>query len=77
AENYAAHFTTDESPLLATIHKETLASHAQSHMLSGKIQGQFLRLISQILQPKYILEIGSFTGYSGICLAEGLAPHGE
>lgn len=77
AENYAAHFTTDESPLLAVIHKETLASHQQSHMLSGKIQGQFLRLISQLMQPKYILEIGSFTGYSGICLAEGLAPDGE
>lgn len=77
AENYAAHFTTDESPLLAVIHKETLASHPQSHMLSGKIQGQFLRLISQLMQPKYILEIGSFTGYSGICLAEGLAPDGE
>ncbi len=46
-------------------------------MLSGPLQGQMLRLLSQLLQPRTILEIGTFTGYSALCLAEGLAPDGK
>jgi predicted O-methyltransferase YrrM len=46
-------------------------------MVSGPVQGQFLRMISLMLQPKYVLEIGTFTGFSALCLAEGLAPEGK
>jgi caffeoyl-CoA O-methyltransferase len=46
-------------------------------MLSGHVQGKFLSFISTILKPKYVLEIGTFTGYSALCLAEGLLPDGE
>jgi predicted O-methyltransferase YrrM len=50
--------------------------HPHAHMLSGKVQGQFLSSISQLLQPRRILEVGTFTGYSALCLAQGLPPDG-
>lgn len=54
----------------------TLQNHPQHHMVSGHVQGQLLRMFSLMLQPKYILEIGTFTGFSALCLAEGLQPNG-
>lgn len=77
AEAYAEKYSSSESELLAKIHKETYAQHAQPHMLSGHLQGRVLSLISHLKQPQYILEIGTFTGYSALCLAEGLAEDGE
>ncbi len=77
AESYADLFSSPESPELATINQETMETHPKAHMLSGKIQGQFLSFISSMLQPKYILEIGSFTGYSAICLLKGLQKEGH
>jgi caffeoyl-CoA O-methyltransferase len=77
AQSYADLFTSSESPELATINQETMAAHPKAHMLSGKTQGQFLGFISSMLQPKYILEIGSFTGYSAICLLKGLKKDGH
>lgn len=77
AENYAALYTTAESHILKTINKETVEKHPQGHMLSGHIQGRFLSFISKLIQPKYILEIGTFTGYSALCMAEGLAEDGK
>lgn len=76
-EQYAESITTEECPLLSEINRQTYQSHAQPHMLSGHVQGRFLSLLSQIQQPKYILEIGTFTGYSALCLAEGLTKDGE
>lgn len=76
-EAYAAHFTSPEEELLLQINKHTMANHPQSHMLSGAVQGKFLSFISTILRPKYVLEIGTFTGYSALCLAEGLPADGE
>lgn len=76
-EQYAESMTTEESPLLSEINRQTYESHAQPHMLSGHVQGRFLSIFSQLLQPKYILEIGTFTGYSALCLAEGLAKDGQ
>ncbi|HJV19681.1 MAG TPA: O-methyltransferase [Sediminibacterium sp.] len=76
AEAYAEQFTSPESDLLAGISEQTRLQHPKAHMLSGKVQGQFLRMVSYIQRPKYILEIGTFTGYSAICLAEGLTPDG-
>ncbi len=77
AEAYAARISSPENELLKQVNDETTHHHAQPQMLSGHVQGRFLSFISSILQPKYILEIGTFTGYSALCLAEGLAPGGE
>ena len=77
AENYADVYTTAEDEVLKNINKETVQNHPQGHMLSGHVQGRFLSFISKIIQPKYILEIGTFTGYSALCMAEGLAEGGE
>ncbi|RFM26062.1 O-methyltransferase [Deminuibacter soli] len=75
AENYAAAHTSPEDALLHAINAQT-QQHAQPHMLSGHVQGRLLEFISWMMQPKYILEIGTFTGYSALCLAKGLQPGG-
>jgi len=72
AQAYAERFTSSESPLLSEIADYTYTHHPQSHMLSGHVQGKFLEMVSRLLRPKRVLEIGSFTGYSGLCLAAGL-----
>lgn len=77
AEAYAAQFTSVEDELLSRVNKHTMENHPQAQMLSGHVQGRFLSFISTILNPKYVLEIGTFTGYSAICLAEGLESNGE
>jgi len=77
AEKYADTFTSPEDALLKKINEETYATHEDAHMLSGHVQGKLLEFISTLMRPKYILEIGTFTGYSAICLAKGLQPDGE
>jgi predicted O-methyltransferase YrrM len=77
AEQYAADFTSPEDQLLQRIAEETNQSHPHAHMLSGHVQGKFLSLVSSLLQPLRILEIGTFTGYSALCLASGLAAGGQ
>src|SRR6202022_3009286 len=77
AEAYAAQFTSAEDELLHEINRQTTQTHPEAHMLSGQVQGKFLSFISTILSPKYVLEIGTFTGYSAICLSEGLENNGE
>ncbi len=76
-EQYADQMTSAEDDLLASINQQTVASHPLNHMLSGKVQGKLLTFISQLMQPKYVLEIGTFTGYSALCLAAGLQTDGE
>ena len=65
-----------EPPELQKINRETYLKVLQPHMLSGHYQGRLLSMLSKMVQPKSILEIGTFTGYSTICLAEGLAEDG-
>jgi caffeoyl-CoA O-methyltransferase len=77
AETYAALFTSPENALLQQVNRDTMQNHTQPHMLSGHVQGKFLSFISTILRPQYVLEIGTFTGYSALCLAEGLTDNGE
>ena len=77
AEAYAEQFTSAETDLLAAINKQTLENHPHAHMLSGHVQGKFLSLLSTLVKPNYILEIGTFTGYGAICLAAGLNEKGE
>jgi caffeoyl-CoA O-methyltransferase len=75
AEAYAARYTSPEDELLQQINQQT-QQHPKAHMLSGHLQGKFLGLISQLIQPRRILEIGTFTGYSALCLARGLCADG-
>lgn len=77
AEDYAARFTTPTDNLLQEIEKYTLENHPQAIMLSGPIQGKLLELISLMIRPERILEIGTFMGYSALCLARGLAAQGK
>lgn len=77
AQAYADRFSSPEDPLLQEVAAATQASHPHAHMLSGHVQGKFLELLSCMLQPRRILEIGTFTGYSALCLAKGLLKDGE
>ena len=76
AEQYAEKFSFPEDELLQEINLYTAQTHAHAHMLSGPVQGSFLSLLCSLLQPLRILEIGTFTGYSALCLAKGLLPEG-
>ena len=73
---YAEQHTTTEDEVLQALRRETYLKVLQPQMLSGQIQGQLLTFFSQMLQPKAILEIGTFTGYAAICLAKGLTQNG-
>ena len=75
-EDYALAHSAPESPVLAALNRETYAKVLVPRMLSGHLQGRVLSMLSTLAQPKNILEIGTYTGYSAICLAEGLAPGG-
>ena len=77
AESYAQKFSSTEDDLLQEISVYTNKFHQHAHMLSGHVQGKFLQTLSFLLQPLKILEIGTFTGYSALCLANGLQPGGE
>src|ERR1700722_4933742 len=76
AQIYAEKYTVQEDDVLNEIESETRL-HPESHMLSGTLQGKFLEMISKLLNPVYILEIGTFLGYSALCLEKGLKPGGE
>ena len=77
AEAYADQHTSPENSFTSRINEETVKNHPDAHMLSGHVQGKFLTFISNLIQPKYVLEIGTFTGYSALCLAEGLEKGGQ
>lgn len=73
---YAEDHTTAESNVLQELNRHTWANIMMPRMLSGHLQGRFLSMISHLVKPHRILEIGTYTGYSAICLAEGLAEGG-
>jgi predicted O-methyltransferase YrrM len=75
-EEYIAQHTSEEEVLLQKLTRETHLKVQMPQMLSGHVQGQLLSLLSQMIQPKRVLEIGTFTGYSAICLARGLQENG-
>ncbi len=75
-ENYVLQHSEDEPELLAQLSKETHQKVLRPRMLSGHFQGRFLSILSKIISPNHILEIGTYTGYSTLCLAEGLRPQG-
>ena len=76
-EEYISEHSTPENEVLADITRETYVHVLNPHMLSGHVQGRVLSMLSYMIKPKRILELGTFTGYSALCLAEGLAEGGK
>ena len=75
--DYIKKYSNKESDLLKELSRETKLKTLNSRMLSGSYQGRILSMISKLTKPKYILEIGTYTGYSSLCLAEGMKNDGE
>jgi predicted O-methyltransferase YrrM len=76
-EEYSRLFSDTPSELLQTLDRETHARILQPRMLSGHLQGRYLAMLSKLLSPSLIVEIGTYTGYSALCLAEGLRSDGK
>ena len=76
-EEYICEHTTPENAVLASIYQDTYLHVLNAHMVSGQVQGRLLSMLSHMLRPKRILELGTFTGYSALCLAEGLPEDGK
>jgi predicted O-methyltransferase YrrM len=76
-QDYAEKYSSPEDVLLKEVNDYTMQNHPESVMLSGHLQGKVLEMISCMIQPRRILEIGTFTGYSGLCLAKGLTADGQ
>lgn len=76
-QQYVEQHTSPESDLLRRINRDTHAGVLRPRMLSGHLQGRLLAMISCMLRPQTILEIGTYTGYSALCMAEGLAEGGR
>jgi predicted O-methyltransferase YrrM len=75
--DYAENFSTPELPVLAALNRETNIKRGDAVMLSGHLQGGLLSMLSHMVRPSRILEIGTYTGYSAICLAQGLQDGGQ
>jgi predicted O-methyltransferase YrrM len=76
-DDYVCKHTSEEDDLLKELNRQTHLKVLQPRMLSGHFQGRFLSMISKMIQPTSILEIGTYTGYSALCLAEGLKSEGK
>lgn len=76
-QEYAEAHTTPEDSLQQKINRETQANFLYPRMLSGHLQGRILAMFSRMIKPKNILEVGTYTGYSALSLAEGLQPNGQ
>jgi len=76
-QEYIESLVSPQSELLAKLEKETYQKTVLPQMISGHYQGRLLSLLSQLKQPKTILEVGTFTGYATLCLAEGLSAEGQ
>lgn len=76
-EEYIEQHSSGENEVLEQISRSTNVHVLNPHMLSGQVQGRVLSFLSQMIRPKRILELGTFTGYSALCLAEGLPENGE
>lgn len=74
---FAEEYSSAESALLREVRAFTEAHHPEKHMLSGPVQGKLLEMLSRMVKPRRILEVGTFTGYSALCLAAGLSSDGQ
>jgi predicted O-methyltransferase YrrM len=77
AEAYSLRYTSDLDELQEEVARYTEANHPHAHMMSSRLQGKFLEIFSILISPSKILEIGTFTGFSGLCLAKGLTEDGK
>ena len=77
AEEYAKRFSSPLDTILQEVEDYTLQNHPHAHMLSGHVQGKVLEMISSMIRPQRVLEIGTFTGFSALCLIKGLQPGGK
>lgn len=75
-QEYAEQYSSNEPESLAALNRETYVNHLYPRMLSGHLQGRLLSMISKMVKPEKILEVGTFTGYSALCLSEGLLENG-
>jgi len=76
-DNYILNHIEPEDEILKELDRETNLNVIGARMISGHLQGQMLTMLSKMIHPKYILELGTFTGYSAICLAKGLQEGGK
>lgn len=76
-EEYALNHTDAEPQYLYDLYRETYTSVMRPRMLSGHLQGRYLSMISKMMCPKMIVELGTYTGYSALCMAEGLSTYGK
>lgn len=76
-DRYLENHASSEPEILKKLRRETYQKTTQPHMISGYQQGRLLTIISKMLKPENILEIGTFTGYATLCMAEGLSPAGK
>jgi predicted O-methyltransferase YrrM len=76
AQQYAEAYTSPEDDLIREVAEYTAANHPKAHMISGHLQGKLLEMVSYMIRPRRVLEIGTFTGYSALCLAKGLQDDG-
>jgi len=76
-DKYIEQHTTKAGEILTKIERETYLKSIYPRMISGSVQGRFIAMISKMIRPKYILEIGTFTGYSAVCFAEGIQENGQ
>ena len=76
-EEYILRHIDDESELLSALNRETHLYHLRPRMISGHLQGRILKMFCRMIRPHRILELGTFTGYSALCLAEGMPEDAE
>ncbi|KFE97712.1 methyltransferase [Chryseobacterium formosense] len=76
-DRYLENHASSEPEILKKLRRETFQKTTQPHMISGYQQGRLLTIVAQMMQPKNVLEIGTFTGYATLCLAEGLSSEGK
>lgn len=76
-DQYLLSHSSPEDPVLDDLYRQTHIRFVNPNMASGHLQGKFLEFLSKMINPEYILEIGTFTGYSAICLSKGLKPGGK
>ncbi|MCF8304359.1 MAG: O-methyltransferase [Bacteroidales bacterium] len=75
-EQYAERYTSELSPVLQKLYRQTYLRVTAPQMISGPLQGKFLEMISKIIRPQQVLDIGTYTGFSALCFAGGLAENG-
>lgn len=76
-EDYILRHSDEEGELLSRLNRETHVKLLRPRMLSGHLQGRILKMLCRMIKPRYVLELGTFTGYSALCMAEGIVPDGE